>query len=51
MGACNNKKYGRKDKRRNTMNSNRNTIFILIGLLVLLAVSYVLYDKFTGNKT
>lgn len=33
------------------MNSNRNTIFILIGLLVLLAVSYVLYDKFTGNKT
>ncbi len=33
------------------MKTNKNTMFILIGLLVLLAVSYVLYDKLAGNYT
>lgn len=31
------------------MKTNKNTIFILIGLLVLLVVSYVLYDKLAGD--
>lgn len=33
------------------MNSNKKTTFILMGLFVLLAVSYILYNKFTGDNT